>query len=572
MVATFTLTGDLEALTGSANSRNAFVQLDRAVVDTTNDVIYDLASSTPIQGDFTLAGLPAKDALNNANADFNLVVTIGKRKWLVPAPAAGSTHDLSEFVETTGLVPVDTSLVLAAQAAATAAAASAASVNRGVANGVASLDASTLVPDAQIPATALRVTTGPTEVNVRLYGVRPSNTATQNDTGLASLFAAYPNGVALAFPEVGTYLLNTPLPIRNNMSIRGVSCGAPMSGGGGTLLRVANGLIVGGASATMSSLHMSDIAVDNSGGTKAIFDMAALGLINSTFERVDLYQAAAAQSIFKVRDAVNVFGIRIRDSYLRRVIGSTVPAIDVISNGGGVNGWTVEASVIHSYLCTGTPFARFESTSAGAYINNVVFRDIIGEQNRGGLLHVYGGVMCSVVSTLDWDSSDYTDDIVRFDTSSSSRQSYQCHVDDFGTAGTPTFTAGKNHVKAASGFGHRIGRVISGPTSNPYVDTNGETLYGNGTADRYGARTLSQTLTLTENTLTFNGASLTATLPDAVALRIPAGRGWRLKNLNATALTVAAPAGYTLDGVASKTLAQYASAEYVTDGTNWFVY
>jgi hypothetical protein len=457
---------------------------------------------------------------------------------------------------------------------AAAAVAAVASINREANNGVAGLDGSGKLYSSRIPdlsATYAPARVGATEVNVGAYNVHAANTATQNDTGLTALFTDYPNGVALAYPEVGTYLQNTPWPNRNNLSIRGVSCGSPMSGGGGTLLRVADGLIVGGASATMSSLHMSDIAVDNSGGTKPIFDLGLLGLINSTFERVDLYQAAAAQSIFKVRDAVNVFGIRIRDSYLRRVIGSTVPAIDIISNGGGVNGWTVEASVIHSYLCTGTPFARFESTSAGAYINNVVFRDIIGEQNRGGLLHIYGGVMCKVVSTLDWDSPDYTDDIVRFDTSSSSRQSYQCHVDNFGTAGSPTFAAGKNQVKAISGFGHRIGRVIFGPTSYPYVDTTSETRWGGAAAPPLRVRTLSQTLQLTEETLIFNGTSLTATLPDPAAVRIPGGRRFTIKNINATALTVAATAGTTIDGAASKSLATNAAATYVTDGTNWFV-
>lgn len=126
MTATFTLTGDLVALVGDSGPRSMYVQLDRPVVDVAADVIYESASRVTVAGEFAVSGLPAKDAQNNGNAAFNIIVTIGKRKWLVPAQSAGSTHDLSEFTETTGYTPVSNENAALAQAAASAAAASAA--------------------------------------------------------------------------------------------------------------------------------------------------------------------------------------------------------------------------------------------------------------------------------------------------------------------------------------------------------------------------------------------------------------------------------------------------------------
>lgn len=116
MTATFTLTGDLEPLVGSSVRRSAYVELDQPVIDVTNDVTYEMADRSTVEGAFALTGLPARNPLNNANGDFNIVVTIGKRKWLVPAQAAGSTHDINEFLETTGLVPVTPNQYLEIQA------------------------------------------------------------------------------------------------------------------------------------------------------------------------------------------------------------------------------------------------------------------------------------------------------------------------------------------------------------------------------------------------------------------------------------------------------------------------
>lgn len=81
-------------------------------------------------------------------------------------------------------------------------------------------------------------------------------------------------------------------------------------------------------------------------------------------------------------------------------------------------------------------------------------------------------------------------------------------------------------------------------------------------------KTANYTATAADDVIIGNGASLTITLPSAVA----AGNGkvLRVKNKAATALTVASTAG-TIDGAATKSVAQWGVLAVVSDGANWFV-
>ena len=83
----------------------------------------------------------------------------------------------------------------------------------------------------------------------------------------------------------------------------------------------------------------------------------------------------------------------------------------------------------------------------------------------------------------------------------------------------------------------------------------------------FAVKTGGYTLLLTDQYTVFNGASLTATLPDAITVR--PGRPYLVKNIAATALTVNSFNARTLDGAASHSLAQWAKATYVSDGTQW---
>lgn len=83
-------------------------------------------------------------------------------------------------------------------------------------------------------------------------------------------------------------------------------------------------------------------------------------------------------------------------------------------------------------------------------------------------------------------------------------------------------------------------------------------------------KTTSYTIPATDPTTywVFNGATITATLPDPATVAYNAKLV--VKNINSTELTVnSAGTSKTLDGAASQSLAQWAKATYISDGTNW---
>lgn len=243
MTATFTLTGDLRALVGSGAPRSAYVQLDRPVVDVTNDVTYETADRVTVQAKFSLDGLPAKDALNNGNGDFNLYITIGERKWLVPAQAAGTTHDLTAFPETTAFVPVGQNQFLTIQGLAAQVAADRAATEDAAAEVAGAVDAndSLMTTVASDPGSDFRGALGDAFVSM----ARPPVGSPTVDT--ASVLAARDRGIRL---HPGVYEINATIDVEEFGSLLGVWSGvgfSPTTPTGGTVLKwvgAAGGTVV----------------------------------------------------------------------------------------------------------------------------------------------------------------------------------------------------------------------------------------------------------------------------------------------------------------------------------------
>jgi hypothetical protein len=83
------------------------------------------------------------------------------------------------------------------------------------------------------------------------------------------------------------------------------------------------------------------------------------------------------------------------------------------------------------------------------------------------------------------------------------------------------------------------------------------------------AKTANYTLTTSDDAVTFNGSSLTATIPDPTTC---AAKVLRIKNLHATDLTVvSAGTSKTIDGAASLLITQYLVLTVVSDGTTWHI-
>lgn len=96
--------------------------------------------------------------------------------------------------------------------------------------------------------------------------------------------------------------------------------------------------------------------------------------------------------------------------------------------------------------------------------------------------------------------------------------------------------------------------------------TDGDTTWhAVGTQKVLYVKTTSYAITLADEVVVANGASVTITLPAAGLWH---GRFWTVKNINAASATVASSGG-TIDGATTKSLAQWQAATFISDGSNW---
>jgi len=88
--------------------------------------------------------------------------------------------------------------------------------------------------------------------------------------------------------------------------------------------------------------------------------------------------------------------------WLQRAGTSTVPAFDIIDSASGCNGNLWMHCLAHSNNATVSPFWRLEATANYLYDNT--WLNITGEQNRGGLIHLYSPMNCVIQSVNDYDA------------------------------------------------------------------------------------------------------------------------------------------------------------------------
>lgn len=136
---------------------------------------------------------------------------------------------------------------------------------------------------------------------------------------------------------------------------------------------------------------------------------------------------------------------------------------------------------------------------------------------------------------------------------------------EFGTGGIPMLTLTRGNDDGATG-GYNAGAAVT----VGYGATNAGDITGFATLQVLGSfgayytnKTTNYTLTSTDSTVVFNGASLTCTLPDATYHA--KSREYTIKNDNATALTFSG----SIDGTNSITLAQGRTINIRSDGSGW---
>ena len=141
------------------------------------------------------------------------------------------------------------------------------------------------------------------------------------------------------------------------------------------------------------------------------------GLASGHFNDVQLVSYVTTSSMLIGSDAAELIGYSFRDTLWTRAAASTVPAINLVSSGGNINANLFDTCTFYGNNSTAAPAIRLEATSA-AFCHDNTFRNIVGKQNRGGLLHVFSPSGLIIENAVDWDAvGNYVDHIIKVDRS-----------------------------------------------------------------------------------------------------------------------------------------------------------
>jgi len=376
---------------------------------------------------------------------------------------------------------------------------------------------------------------------------------------ISAAVTALGSGAGTVMIGAGTHTVAAPLPNTGGITYRG-------AGRYATTLSLTTSLLTP-ATVDLSYLVFEGLTINGNAGH--IFDLTTHGLHHCTFRDCTLSALGTAKSIVYLRGMALFQENSFYGCWLQRAGTSTVPAFDIIDSASGCNGNLWMHCLAHSNNATVSPFWRLEATANYLYDNT--WLNITGEQNRGGLIHLYSPMNCVIQSVNDYDAVGAYMDHLTLHSRTTGGYPNNNRVSGVGPNGS-TMTAGKQHFAAlATSNGLVVERVHDalGASLVTISNTYGHIVTMSGLVVP-GLYVSTTSVGVGQAVCIYNGASLTATLPDPT-LTI-SGTQNKVKNINASALTVvSAGTSKTIDGAASQSLAQWAKATYVTDGAQWYV-
>lgn len=363
----------------------------------------------------------------------------------------------------------------------------------------------------------------------------------------------------------GKYLVNQPLPLIAGIAYVG-------AGKAATEIQVTTGNLF---APTTSIQHpiFEKLILSTAGGH--LFEFGATGgMHESVFRDVVMITYANAASLMHLDGSGDFLENVFENCEFNRQTTATVPAFDFKGPAGGLNANTWRNSRAHGHNCASTPFWRMEATLASLLHDNV-WENIVGEQNRGGLVHLFSPGGVKIENVVDWDATgNYVDHIIKVDKSATSggAQPRDVVARNSGTR-FGTLNAGIAHFFMPTTL------TPSGVTLENIGDANGasvitvpptgRTVVGNRAARSIRAVTASYSVDpKTDSVIVCNGAAVNVTLPNPSAV-LP-GTSIRVVNLNAALCGILGGGGSSVNGAGSQTQAQYVSKEWITDGSLWF--
>lgn len=374
-------------------------------------------------------------------------------------------------------------------------------------------------------------------------------------------------GGVVYFPP-GAYRTTSPLRYRPYVCLQGAGSQASR------VFNDVSDLFAWDASnGTVYEAHASDIWFSTGPTGGHVFSLSGGsggGIAKTTFTRVKATTSNPAASIWRQRDRSQLIDV----TYFACVfdtVGRTVPAFDVAVGGNDCNSVRWLSSWCHSHGATGAPFFRIECTGAWNY--NLSFRDLVGEQNGGGFIHLYAVDGAIIENSPDWDFIGiYTDDLYKISPSPGSgnpsknvRVENSYRIANKLADGSPGgFVPGKYDINAGSAANLNISiQGCTPPGLALRAAVSGDAHIDGRTS---GFKTVTATYALTaedpEEVLCNSATPITVTLP--APINMPFGRQFRIKNVGAGTVTIA----NTIDGTANRTLARWDKLAVRTDGEN----
>lgn len=191
--------------------------------------------------------------------------------------------------------------------------------------------------------------------------------------------------------------------------------GVEIEGAGRTATRIVGNVEgVFGWSSHLSQWSIKNLRADSTAGHLMTTKGGDYSISQGEIEGVWLVSSDPAASIFWHDSAWDYIKVALINSRLDRVPASTLPGWYVRNSIGAANSNIFKNLWAQSYNNTAAPFFYMESVSTSSYSYDNEFRNIIGEQNRGGLIHLYNSFGGTIDQVVDWDAvGNYTGDIVR---------------------------------------------------------------------------------------------------------------------------------------------------------------
>lgn len=392
-------------------------------------------------------------------------------------------------------------------------------------------------------------------------GVAATDTANR-DAAIAALPAS--GGQVLFLP--GNYALNSALPNTNHVTYRGYGAA------GATTLTFSTSMLA--PSADIADLHFVNLNIVGTSANHLIELGTTGGLYLSRFLDCQVTVSHANASIVHQNGSGDYDQVWWERCNLFRSGSATVAAFDITSTAGACNGNKWVSCRANSANATSTPFWLIQSSAGGTYAYDNVWRDIIGEQNRGGMIHCYSNMNPVIDHVTDYDATgNYMLDFIRIDKHATGAFPVGGRVTNCGPRGS-AMQAGTYHLNVAASTGDFFYAGIHDAlfVSKVNIPARGRTGIGrSGALNRgWNAQTVSYSLDTADNIVYSNGSSLTMTLLDPTTVEV--GAECTVKNINASPCTVvSAGSSKTIDGVASQTLPKWAQQTYKSDGTQWLI-